>query len=259
MRTLYLILTVVICVAQAGWAYDIRIWEDVDGNQFEGRFYREIFDKLTIEDEEGNQKTFEVEDLSELDKKYLRTIVPPELEAKVSRKTRQLPGRENPRRQVTNFRYKIFIEVKKKSQRPFTSRLKAEIFMIAEENTESEYCLINKTTAEFILPLKKKNTVIEMESPWVPMRIWEGVGAWPRGARLGMDYAGHLLVISNMQGDICLTDSNLDSSFNRWIRDPETIQNLRDLWTRYPGRGAWLSRLFDKTGSKVPVPRPPPM
>lgn len=257
MRKFYFLLLTLVFVAQAGSAYEVRVWEDVDGNKFEGRFYREIFGKLTIEAEDGTQKTFELEELSELDKKYVRTMVPPELEAKVSRKTRQLPGRENPRRMVTNFRYKLFVELKKKSQRPFTSRLKAELFMIAEENIEDDYCLIHKTTAEFILPIKKKNATVELESPWVPMRLWQGTGqSYGNAARLGMDYAGYLLVISTMQGEICLTDTSLGSSFNRWIEQPETIRNLQDLWVQ--GRGSWLSRLFDKTGSKVPVPRPPP-
>jgi hypothetical protein len=28
-------------------AHELRIWEDVNGNQFEGRFLRELFGKLT--------------------------------------------------------------------------------------------------------------------------------------------------------------------------------------------------------------------
>lgn len=253
MRKLYFILMAVVSVAQAGMSYEIRTWEDVSGNQFEGRFYREIFGKLTIEAEDGTQKTFELEDLSELDKKYVRTMVPPELEAKVSRKTRQLDTRENSRRMVTNFKYQLFVELKKKSQRAFTSRLKAEIFMICEENIENEYVLMHKTTAEFILPITTKNATVELESPWVPMRIWQGVGAWSGAARLGQDYAGYLLVISTMQGDICYTDTSL----RPWIEDPQVIENLRDLWVQ--GAGSWLSRLFDENGEKVPVPRPPPM
>ena len=124
--------------------------------------------------------------------------------------------------------------------------------MIAEENISDDYVLMHKTDAEFLFPLKKKNAAVELETPWVEMRIYEG-GYMGAGSRIGQDYAGYLLVVSTLQGEICYTDAS-PRSLRPLVEDPEVINNLRDLWIQ--GRPLWLSRLFDKTGKQIPPPRP---
>ena len=251
------VLPVVLLFALTAGAFEVRVWETANGDQFKGRFVREVLDKLIIEKEDGTTETVEVEDLSELDQKYARTMVPPELDAKVSRKSRQ--GRKRPdsysNMPIIINDYTISVELKKKSQRPFTSRLKAEIFMIAEENISGNYVLMHKTDAEFLFPLKKKNAVVELTTPPVRMKIYPGgfLGGMGPGTRIGQDYAGYLLVVSTLQGDICYTDSS-PRSLRPLVEDPEVINNLRDLWIQ--GRPLWLSRLFDKTGKQIPPPRP---
>lgn len=253
----YFILLGFLLMAQTVWAFDVRVWEYANGDQFKGRFVRELLDKLIIEKEDGMTETVAIEDLSELDQKYTRTMVPPELDAKVSRVSRQGRKRPDPFRNnpmIIND-YTLTVELRKKTQRPFTSRLKAEIFMIAEENISGNYVLMDKTEAEFVFPLKKKNAAVELKTPPIRMRIYPGgsdrIGGMGPATRIGQDYAGYLLVVSTMQGDICYTDTSL----RPWIEDPDVINNLRDLWIQ--GRPLWLSRLFDKTGKKIPPPRPP--
>lgn len=250
MAKFYLILFILLSFAQVGSAYEMRVWEDKDGNQYKGRFVKEIFGKLTIEDEEGNTHILVIDDLSELDKKYTRTMVPPNLTAEVFRKTRQLPTRERPRRMVTKDAYQLRVEIQKKSQRPFTSRLRAELFMIGEENISGNYVLMDLTTEDFLFPIITKNAKVEFSTAWVPYTTFQGVGRW-NDARLGQDYAGYLLVISTLEGDICFTDTSL----RPWIEEPEVIQKLRDLWMT--GRPTWLARLFDEEGNKLTPPRPP--
>ena len=69
-------------------------------------------------------------------------------------------------------------------------------------------------------------------------------------AMKGEEFAGCLLVISTLEDEIVLMDSNLPS----WIEDPQVIQNLREL--SISGAPSVCSRHFDKTGKKVPPPRP---
>src|SRR6056297_1143435 len=116
----YLILWALLLLVQVGRAYEVRVWEYANGDQFKGRFVREVLGKLIIEKEDGTTETVEVEELSELDQKYSRTMVPPELDAKVSRKSRQ--GRKRPdsysNMPIIINDYTISVELKKKSQRP---------------------------------------------------------------------------------------------------------------------------------------------
>lgn len=248
----YYIFWILLSLAHAGFAYEFRVWEDVNGNQFRGRFVKELLGKMVIEDKDGNIKRVEIEDLSELDQKFARTRVPPEIDANVSRKSHQIAPRPADSPQpITMNEYQIKVELRKKNQRPFTGRLRAEIFMIAEENISGDYVLMNKTTEEFLFPLISKNVTVELKTPWVRMKIYEG-GYMGNGTRIGQVYAGYLLVVSTMQGDICYTDTSL----RPWIEDPEVIQNLRDLWMK--GRALWLSRLFNEKGEKIPPPRPSP-
>lgn len=251
MAKLYLIFWICIFFSQAAPAYEFRVWETVNGDQFEGRFVKELFGKLTIESENGTIEIIEVQELSELDQKFIRTKIPPEIEAKVFRTSNQISPRPADRPlPITINEYQLKIEIKKKSQRPFTSRLKAELFMIAEEAISSDYVLMDLTQKEFIFPAITKNTTVEILSPWVKMQIYQG-GYMGAGTRIGQSYAGYLMVISTMQGDIVYTDTSL----RPWIEDPEVIKNLRQLWIN--GKASWVSRFFDKTGKKILPPRPP--
>ena len=107
-----------------GSAYELRVWEDLDGNQFEGRFVKEMFGKLTVEAEDGSTKTFELEKLSELDQKYLRVKVPPKMAVDVQTQHNSIAPRPMTRikREIILDAYQATVLIAKKSQRPFTSR-----------------------------------------------------------------------------------------------------------------------------------------
>lgn len=251
MSTLRFVLWIVFSFALAGSAYELRIWEDVTGNQFEGRFVKELFGKLTVEAEDGTEKKFLLEDLSELDQKYLRTQVPPEMD--VSSTYKEVDVQTRPAimdRVILTRDAQLTVEITKKSQRPFTSRLKVEIMLIAEECVSGNPVLMDITSREFLLPSVSKNATVELKSGVV--RMEKSQEDRFEGGYAGQEYDGYMVVISTLDGDIVYVESSLQS----WFEEPEVIENLRELWVA--GRPSWVSRIFSKEsrGKKVPPPRP---
>lgn len=248
MYSLRLIMMFFFSFILAGSAYELRVWEDVDGNRFEGRFVKELFGKLTVEAEDGSTKTFELENLSELDQKYLRVKVPPKAELAVEVKSTSIEPRPMTiEKEMQMDAYQVNVKVTKKSQRPFTSRLKAEIFLIAEEVEGDNYVLLERTEKEFLMPTISKGTEVELKSKIAKtLKFRDEMSS----ALKGEDFKGYLAVISSMEGEIVLLNSNLPA----WLEDPQVIQNLREL--SITGAPSVYSRHFDKTGKKVPPPRP---
>lgn len=251
MCKLRLILWVVFSFVLAGSAYESRTWEDVDGNQFEGRFKKELFGKLTIKAEDGAEKTFQLETLSELDQKYLRTQVPPKMDVSVTYKEVDIETRPAIMFRVILTRdSQLAVEITKKTQRPFTSRLKAEIMLIAEECVSGDPVLMDITTREFLMPSISKNATVELKSRIVRLEKYQQGSL--EGGYAGQEYDGYMVVISTLDGNIVYVESSLQS----WFEEPEVIENLRELWVA--GRSSWISRLFNKEsrGKKVPPQRP---
>lgn len=248
MSSFRLILLLLFCSVMTGSAYELRVWEDTDGNRFEGRFLRELFGKLTIEGEDGSTQTFELEKLSELDQRYLRVKVPPKIEVEIKIKSSSVAPRQMATvREVSYEDYQAAIVITKKSQRPFTSRLKAEIFLVAKEVEGSNYILLDRTEREFLMPTVSKGSELELKSRIVRTTKFRDLMA---GEMKGEEFAGSLAVISSMEGEIVLVETTLSPS---WFKDPQVINNLREL--SITGAPSIRSRHFDKTGKKVPPPR----
>ena len=247
MRNFSLILVILFSYALAGSAYELREWEDQKGNRVKGRFVREMFDKLTVEDDEGNQSVLEIADLSDMDKKYIRVMIPPRIEVVVRTKSDLLD-----KRPMTLYRddvetlHKVTVSVSKKSQRPFTGRLHAELFLVAEEIEGSNYILLNRTEETFSLSQQEDYEYRFSNKPFKTVEFTDE-GSKERKGEL---YKGHLVIISTMQGDVLATHSSLPT----WMQQPDIVENLRRLSVR--GAPSVRSRHFDKTGKKVPPPRP---
>lgn len=247
-----LIFWVFVSFVLAGSAHELRIWEDVNGNQFEGRFVKELFGKMTVEAEDGTKKVFLLDDLSKLDQKYLRTMVPPKMDITVTHKEVDVQTRPAIMMRVILTRdFQFTVKITKKSQRPFTARLKAEIMLIAKECVTGDPVLMDITSNEFLFPEVTKNATVEMKSRMVRMEKSQQNNL--DGGYAGQEYEGYLVVVSTLDGDIVYVESSLP----KWFEEPEVIENLRELWIA--GRPSWFSRIFTKEskGKKVPPPRPP--
>lgn len=234
-------------VASAGFAYDMRVWEDVEGNQVTGRFYSELFGKVTVINQDGEKMVLGIDKLSDEDKKYIRVMVPPKIKVEVRTQTKLLKPRPMALwRDDVEKVYTVVATVTKQSQRPFTSRIKAELFMVADEVEGENQVLLQRVEGDFLL-LEEKNYQYEFRSPPVKTIVFTNI---TDDKKKGEIYKGYLLILSSMQGDLILIDSNLP----KWMQQPDVIKNLRELSIR--GASSMCSRHFDKTGKKVPPPRP---
>ena len=242
-----LILVFFMICTLTGSAYEMRVWEDVDGNKTTGRFSKELFGKLTIELEDGSEKVFKIEDLSDVDKKYIRVMVPPKIDAEVRAESRRLPKRPaDLTRDDIEDDYYLVAEISKRSQRPFTSRLNIEVFLVADEHEGENYIVLGHFTDDFLL-VQEKDYQHTYRSPNVRCTLFSQLG---NGQRKGEDYKGHIFIITSMQGE----DVFMHSSLPGWMQEPEMIKKLRELSVR--GAASVRSRHFNKDGEKVTPPRP---
>ncbi len=228
---------------------EVRLWKDTAGNEYQAEYVRELFDKITLKTTDGEEVRVAVKDLSEHDQKYLRVMVPPNLSIDFSKETsiKDKPKELWDTDDDTILIIRGTVVVKKESKRPFTSGLKAELFLIADEiNGNGNFVLLSKTDSSFLLGDHNDNTHSFRADPVETQRYLEYNGI----ERRGEEYKGYLIVISDAKGNIIQTKTKIRG----WIDAPEVIENLRKLAA--VGAPTIRSRHFDKTGSKVKVPRP---
>ena len=246
MKTGFFVL-VVCCFAALSGAYELREWMDVDGNVYQGRFVRELFGKLTVEDDEGNESTIAIADLSDLDKKYIRVMIPPKLDVVVRTQTKALPRRPMALwRDDDEDEYWLVAEISKESQRPFTSRLNIEAFLVADEYPADNYILLAHFTDDFLL-VGDDDYVSTYKSPKVQTTVFTETGT---SKRKGEVYKGYIFIITSQQGDVISMKSDLP----QWMQEPAMLEKLRELSIR--GAASVRSRHFNKAGEKVSPPRP---
>lgn len=239
----------IICatLAACGSAFaEFRTWQDIKGNKYDAEFVHELFDKVTLRDAKGKEYRIAVEDLSDHDQKYLRVMVPPELEIKFSKKTdlKPKPWELYNSDNDTTYIIRPEVEIHKLSRRPFTSGLRAELFIVAKELDGENYILLSKTDASFLLGDQNDNTYIMKADPVEVMVFTEY-----NQQRRGWEYSGHLVAVSDSRGNVVQTDTDID-----WLT-ADKVENLRELYLR--GKASIHSRHFDKeTVQKAPVPRP---
>ena len=229
---------------------EVRVWEDKSGHKYEAEFVRELFDKITLLDTKGKEHRLAVDDLSENDQKYIRVMVPPQLQVDCKASTGSFPvpwdlwHEDN----ATMASITGEVTVQKISKRPFTSGLKAEVYLIAREVDGKNYILLSKAESSFLLSEQKEYKHVFKSEPVVTRAYTEYNGIQRRGE----EYLGHLVVVLDARGNTV----DVKSDIGEWIMAPDVVVALRDLAVR--GAASIRSRHFDKTGHKVEVPRPKP-
>jgi len=227
---------------------EVRTWNDKQGNTYEGEYVRELFDKLTLKTTDGQEVRIAVEDFSEHDQKYLRVMVPPRLELDFTKKTSVKPKAPEmgdlDNDEVTILAGKA--TVTKDSKRPFTSGLKAEIFLFGEEVVESKYkILLSRTEKNFLLP-KKRGDTVEVKTEPIELQVYT---EYDDITRRGPVYIGYLIAIMDRQGNTVHMKTNIT-----WLQGEGKVEQIQALYRQ--GAQSVYSRYFDKkTLQKVPVPR----
>lgn len=227
---------------------EFRMWEDIKGARYNAEFVGEFFDKVTLRDETGKEFRMGVEELSELDQKYMRVKVPPAMQIEFSRRLTQKPKPKESMDLDNDVTIIITSEVmvKKESNRPYTSRLYAELYLIGKEINEAKFVLVSRTEADFLFTESNNNQVTFQSKP-IELRVFNQRGAQERRGEL---YEGYLLVIRDFDDQIVAVKTDMPE----WIKRPEVIVALRELYVR--GAGSMRSRYFDQMGHKLEVPRP---
>jgi len=223
---------------------EVRIWTEKDGTQYEAEFVRELFNKVTLRDAQGNEHRIAVEDFSEHDRKYLRVKVPPVVDIEIRKivEIKPKPIEVYDMDDNVNSLIRAEVHIKKKSRRIFTSRLRAELFFIAEELDGKNYILLGKSETSFLLGEHNDN-MHEFTSDPVETVSYRDYNTDLRGSA----YVGRVLAISDADGNVVQVDSDI-----KWLENK--VEELRELYIR--GAASVYSRHFDKeTVQKTKVPR----
>jgi len=248
-RIFTILILVGLCASQS--SAEFRIWEDRDGTQFEAEFVRDLFDKVTLRTRDGKEIRVGADEFSDLDQKFLRVMVPPsiDVDTKLRRKKKVKTVELVPRIHDT-FLVTETVTVEKKSNRQFTSRLRLEIFLIAQEREKSgNYILLGYDQISFLMNQGDNDLFVFTTATVEEDQFFLNAAQ----QRKGEEYVGYILQITDMQGNRVDTEISI---VGKWPKNPELIPNLRELWTR--GAASKRSRHFDRnTGLKVKVPRLP--
>jgi hypothetical protein len=228
--------------ACAVFSAEVRIWEDRDGNQYEAEFVRELFDILVLRDLNGKEHQLAVEDLSEHDQKYIRVMVPPVMEIDFSKKTRFKPKPIELSDSDDDITILLTgtVCVYKKSKRPFTSRLKAEVYFIAEEVDGDNFILLERAGSDFLFT---DQDTYEFTTDEIEFASFRAI----TGQRRGEEYLGYLVAVLDARDNILLVKTDIP-----WLEDK--AGKLRELYLR--GAASRFVRNFDKNVEKTEVPRP---
>jgi len=222
---------------------EVRIWEDKNGNRYEAEFVRELFDKITIRDLNGREHRLVVEDLSEHDQKYIRVMIPPQLEIDQLRKSRFKPKPKELSDSDDDITVllKSRVRIRKISKRPSTTGLKAEIYFIAEEIDGENYILLDRFESGFHFAAGDMH---EFTTKEIEYGDYQAITKQRRGEK----YIGYLIAVSDAQSSNLIqvkTDIN-------WLADK--VEKLRELYFR--GKASRFVRHFDKNIERTEVPRP---
>lgn len=225
---------------------EMRTWTTTKGASYTAEYVAELFGKVTLRDAAGKEFRVPLDAFSEHDQKYLRVMVPPEMEIKFDKKNNPFP----PRKMIgERFNERVSIEsraaVRKISSRLFTSSLNLEIFLVGTAIENRSYILLSKSEFKFLFGPEADST---REFKLEPVVIADFIDD-THFAHRGETYLGYLAVISDARGNIVKTQTDIDV----WIESPAVIEELRKLAVR--GAPSVRSRYFDQTGHKVDPPR----
>ena len=227
----------IFCCAPIYEAFQMRVWEDVNGLQIKGKFVREIFGSIEVRRPNGDLHSIPLEDLSPEDLTYVRTLIPPDVVVSVRAKESVKDRNEefiwaNDKLTVVTAE----VEVRKKSRSPYQGTLKAEVYLIGKEVVTGAYTLVGKGTSRVHFTEENKGRYTFNTS--ATYRVYE---EYNNLETRGAEYEGYLAVVVDPQGNKLVQESDLS-----WLLD-ENIDALRQFY---------VGIFFDETCKKRSVPRP---
>ncbi len=201
-------------------AAELRVWTSQNGKQLEATFERLSFDSVKVRTPAGVPISLELNRLSDMDVKYLRTVVEPEIAVKVKKKKKSVPRNsafmhedDNGYEAVT-----LTVDIRKTSKFPYDGTLRAEAVMLGEEVNYSDlYRVVAKNVFPVTLP-EDNGGQCEFSFEGRFRTYVEYTGAETRG----IEYGGYLIVLSDARGKVVHVETDL-----AWLNTPEKVDRLR--------------------------------
>ena len=136
------------------------------------------------------------------------------------------------------FEITVGVKIEKTNRKPYTRKLKVELYSIADEIDGDNFVLLDRQEEMFVLS-DENGEIYEFWGKKAHMRDYTDYVRNRRGCK----FKGHMVVITDERGEIIAQDIS-----NDWMLD--IIESLRE----FP-----VGRHFDKTGTRVYPPRARPV
>lgn len=199
----------------AGACAETRMWSLVSGKSIEAEYVNLAFNKVFLKTQDGTQVTVLMEQLSEEDRVFLELENPPLLLVNFKHKSNQLLGhyKSTPflnRSPPSRFEHTFKVEVQTAGAEPYNHPLHVQYFAIGRQlQDRDKYILMEKKESEFSLD-NSSGSSFEMAGSPVSVIKYEDRG------RVGRDYAGYLVVVTDSRGKVIAHNASSKWLFNHY-------------------------------------------
>jgi len=215
----------------------LRQWTLKSGKGIEAEYVMQMGSETVLKNAVGKVLKIPTKELSVEDLDYLELMNPPSLKVVFLRHDDIAPLKDPPLPwYVTPVLKEITtgVKIEKTNQRPYSRRLKVELFAIADEIDGDNYVLQDRQEETFVLS-KENDYSHELWGKKAYMRDYSDA-AW---VRRGLRHKGHMIVVTDERGEIIARDIS-----NEWMLD------IIDFLREFP-----VGRHFSKAGERVYPPR----
>jgi len=223
-------------VADGSKQTKMRTWTLNNGKSVEAELVLQMGDKAVLKNARGKQVKVPLSELSAGDLDYLELASPPPLKITFLKELERFKFEIIPLMSdmpvFTKFTGGVKIE--KTNKKPYTKKLKVELFTIASEMDGNNYILMDRVEGEFT-PSKENGERFELWGNGFYLRDYQDGAGYRRGERL----KGHMVVITDERGIVVAKDVS-----NDWMFD------IIDFLREFP-----VGRHFSKAGERVYPPR----
>lgn len=201
----------------AGTYAETRIWSLVTGESVEAEYVNQALGNVYLKSQDGRQIAVPMEQLSQADRVFLELENPPVLRVNFKHKSNQLLGyyKSTPflnRIPPSRFEHMFKVEVQKTSREPYNHPLHLVYFAIGRQlQDRDKYILMEKKESDFSLG-KSSGYSFEMEGSPVSVIEYEDRG------KVGRDYAGYLVVVTDSRGKVIAHNGSSKWLFNNYER-----------------------------------------
>jgi hypothetical protein len=219
---------------------EMRFWHDRAGNEFQGEYSKEVFGNIYLRGTDGHVFPVAATNLIDGDIAYIRSLSPPKIQIKFSKKLREITDYPEDYSPETWDDHEIevtgLVTVRKMGHQPYTGALRGELYLIGKEvdPSSSPFRLFAKKGFAISFPGETSEFQCQLTQT---LRYYSMNGELDRGAH----YQGYVVVVDDSAGNRLAFDTNLS-----WLKEDE-VAALR----KVPCPG-----FLDEDCNKRPVPRP---